>query len=105
MRYHPPVSRSEDPLTSYEAEQKINESGARESIMRRALAAITESPGLSHGEIAERLGLEPHQVWRRVSDLKSKGLIHAGPKVQWKGNGQQVWYPGRAPDQQIRMEL
>ncbi len=83
----PPVARADDPHTSYLAEAELSEK--RIGIVRRVYAFVVAHPGRTSGEISEGLGMEHHEVWRRVSDAKSLGLIYASGKRLWEGSGRQ----------------
>ena len=101
----PPIARSSDPSTSHEAADKVTRSGARVSIMSRVLDTVRAEPGLTYGEIADRLAdLRPDQVWRRVSDLKNKHLIFYSGEREWHENKQQVCWPvAEQPEQRPLM--
>ncbi len=89
----PPVSRAEDPHTSYLAEQGLSEK--RISTVVKVYGFVVEYPGRTSGEISEGLRMEHHEVWRRVSDAKNLGLIYASGKRLWEGTGRQqsCWWP------------
>jgi hypothetical protein len=89
----PPVTRRSDPVTSAQAEAAINRSGGRETIMVRVYDAVKTEPGQCRGEIAESLELSEPQVWRRLSDLKSRGLIYVDGTRDWRGHSQSLWWP------------
>lgn len=89
----PPVSRAADPQTSYLAEAGLSEK--RVGTVRKVYAFVVEYPGRTSGEISEGLGMEHHEVWRRVSDAKNLGLIYASGKRLWEVTGKQqgCWWP------------
>lgn len=88
----PPATRATDPGTSYAAEKKITESGARRTIAQRVLACLLDHPdGLTYGEVADITGLRPDQVWRRMSDLKRMGAaVFTQETRHWNGNAQGI---------------
>lgn len=89
----PPVARADDPHTSYLAEAELSEK--RVGIVRKVYAYVVAHPGQTSGQISEGLGMEHHEVWRRVSDAKGLGLIYASGKRLWEGSGRQqgCWWP------------
>jgi hypothetical protein len=97
----PPVARTDDAQTSHAAASAVTNSGVRVSIMSRIREVLQAQPGLTSGEIADRLpDLDYPQVWRRVSDLKNRGEIQALGEREWHGNRQQVWWPVVAEPEQ-----
>ena len=89
----PPIARTTDPDTSYEAAEILNESGVRTTLMEQCLEFVQRFPGHTAGEIGDRTGLGHDRVWRRLSDLKNLGRVIQGPAKQWHGRAQVTWLP------------
>jgi hypothetical protein len=91
----PPASRLNNPQTSSEAELEMNESGSRETHVRKVLKIVTDQPGLITGEIGELSGLGHMETRKRLSDLKNKELIYQGKSRVWEHTkrNQASWYP------------
>ena len=89
----PPIARTTDPDTSHEAAEILNESGVRTTLMEQCLEFVQRFPGHTSGEIGDRTGLGHDRVWRRLSDLKNRGMIVQGPPRQWHGRAQVTWLP------------
>jgi len=102
----PPVSRPSNPESSREAEAAINESGKRKSHADVILEVVTAWPGLVTSVVCERSGLGQMEGRKRLSDLKAKGLIKAGPLLIYEPTNrrQTTWYPVK-PGGQLLMEL
>ena len=92
MNRWPPVHHTNDPITSALAEAQITVSGARASIMKRCLWFIEDNPGKVAGEISEALGLTSWQVMKRLSDLKSKGLVYQDGIGEYENHKQMRWW-------------
>ena len=88
----PPVHHTNDPITSALAEAQITTTGARASIMKRCLWYIEDNPGKVAGEISEALGLTSWQVMKRLSDLKSKGLVYQDGVGEYENHKQMRWW-------------
>ena len=97
----PPVSRPSNPESSREAEAAINESGKRKSHADVMLEVVTAWPGLVTSIVGERSGLGQMEGRKRLSDLKSKGLIRAGRLAVYEGTNrrQTTWFPVTPPGQ------
>jgi len=96
-----PVSRRDNPLTSYEAETSINEDGSRQTHIRIVLEVVQRMPGLTTGEIGEASGLGQMETRKRLSDIKSSGLARQGASRMWPQSGRQqsTWWPVIEPVQ------
>jgi hypothetical protein len=96
-----PVSRRDNPLTSFEAEASINERGSRQTQSQRILAAVTLAEGQVAGEIGEATGYGMHITSRRLADLKNVGIIRQGQPRFYAGSGrrQVTWWLIREPVQ------
>jgi len=96
-----PASRSDDPSTSKDAEQRVTRSGARATQAEQVLALVKRYPGRTSAELAAFSGtLDRWQVARRLPDLERNQLAHRGePKrCQVTKTGGVTWLPGPAPD-------
>ena len=102
----PPVSRGNNPESSHEAEKSINESGKRKSHSDMILKVVEEFPGMVTSAVCDRSGLGQMEGRKRLSDLKAKGLIKAGPLLIYEPTKrrQTTWYPVK-PGGQLLMEL
>jgi len=89
----PPIARTTDPDTSYEAAEIITDTGVRMTLMQTCLEFVQQFPGHTAGEIGDRTGLGHDRVWRRLSDLKNLGRVIQGPAKQWHGRAQVTWLP------------
>jgi hypothetical protein len=97
----PPVSRPTDPESSREAETAINESGKRKSHAVTILEVVVVCPGLVTSVVCERSGLGQMEGRKRLSDLKAKGLVRAGPLAVYEETNrrQTTWFPVVAEEQ------
>ena len=86
------AARAMDPWTSHDAADEITGSGKRQTLMEICLDHVGMFPGMTAGEIGEATGLGHERVWRRLSDLKNKGLIQQGPARKWHGKSQMTWH-------------
>jgi len=96
-----PVSRRDNPATSYEAETGINSSGSRTTHLRAVLRIVEDMPGLTTGEIGESSGLGQMETRKRLSDLKNTGQVRQGYARIWPQSGrrQSTWWPSKGPVQ------
>lgn len=70
----PPSVRKSDPLSSYEAEQRITKSGARQTQCEIVLDGLRRYPRHTSAELARRLGLDRYMVARRLADLADEKI-------------------------------
>jgi DNA-binding IclR family transcriptional regulator len=54
---------------------------------------VRQHPGLTAGEIGDQTGLGHDKVWRRLSELKNRGIVVQGPTRRWRGKPQMTWWP------------
>ena len=96
-----PVSRRDNPVTSYKAEASINEDGSRRTHLRTVLAIVRDTPGLTTGEIGEVSGLGQMETRKRLSDLKNATQARQGDSRVWPQSGrhQVTWWPVGDPVQ------
>ena len=90
----PPITRTGDPITSYEAETVVNETGSRRSQCDNIYTVVLENPGRTAGEIAVTTGYGMHITSGRLADLKNRGLARQGQSRVWEGSGrrQVTWW-------------
>lgn len=70
-----PAVHRNDPITSYIAEDKITESGKRESHAKQVYEGLKRHPDVTNAELAAIIGLTYMQVERRLYDLKRLSRI------------------------------
>ena len=83
-----------DPPTAVRAFNRFKESGALATHQRKVLNSLSKRPGSTAGEVAAGCGLSHVQAQRRLSDLKSAGIIHnqGRRKCQVKGVSMTLWW-------------
>lgn len=67
-----PLARRSDPATSHAAAARVAEFSRAQHA--QIIAALRQGPATVYG-IAERTGIEPHAVGKRVPELAREGLI------------------------------
>lgn len=92
----PPISHSNDPEPSKEGAKKVTASGRRSAHVKLVLDAVRAFPGSTAGEIGDGTGLGHVPAQRRLSDLKSKGVVFISGKKKYKNNNQSKWYPTKS---------
>ncbi len=76
-----PATHNNDSVTSFIAEDKITESGKRESHARQVYEGLKRHPDVTNAELAHIIGLEYMQVERRLYDLRIIGrIVRSGTK-------------------------
>jgi hypothetical protein len=65
-----PASRRNDPITSYEAEAEITESGLRGEQQRKVRSLVHRYPGRTSRELAELAELDRYMVARRLPEIE-----------------------------------
>ena len=73
-----PHSRTKDPLTSDEAAEGHRTSGNWGGNLAMVADALARHSGSTGRELAEIIGLEYHEVYRRLADLKNYGSARHG---------------------------
>jgi len=73
-----PASRATDPVSSFEAEERVTESGSRKRQMDEILDTVRCTPGRTSLELSTRLKLDRYQVARRLPDLERANLVNRG---------------------------
>ena len=76
-----------DPSTSRDAARNHVASGACQRHRDIVYAAMAANPDCTSAELAEKCGLERHEVARRASDLRTLGRAVQGYKRICKVNG------------------
>ncbi len=98
-----PMYRTNDPQTSVDAGEDHRSTAA--SHRKRIAAYVVDGghDGLIRDEIALGTGLEPAQVWRRLPELESEGIIQASDAVTrispLTGKRQRTWWIVNRADQ------
>ena len=72
------ASKRNDPISSYEAEEIITLSGARDRQIDLVLSCVRRIPGRTSKELALIYGIDRHMVARRLADLKHKDKAFQG---------------------------
>ena len=70
MNIQTPASHKNDPDSSYEAEDRMNKSGKRETEQKIALEAVKNHPGCTSAELARETGLDRAMLARRLPELR-----------------------------------
>ncbi len=88
-------ARHSDPSTSHEAAVAAERHGRATAHRRLCLTQVSQQPGLTAAEIAERVGLERHAPSRRLPELRDDGLVINGPvrSCSVKGRRSLTWIP------------
>lgn len=88
--FRQPAARRTDPATSHEAAAKAKAFQGEHH--RRILEALAAGPAGASG-IAERCGLVPHQVNKRIHELARAGsIVETGRTVRSaSGRGEREW--------------
>lgn len=80
--YNAPLSHKGDPATSFQAEQKLKDSGALSKQCQQVYEAIKQFPNRTAGELEQASGIPYFTIQRRVSQLEDAGYIKRyGKKV------------------------
>lgn len=89
------MSRATDPSTSHAAAEQHVKSGKADSNRKKVLAGIEISPGQTSDELADALGMDRHEVARRLPELEHQGMVRKGDKRKsWlTGNECVTWWP------------
>lgn len=92
----------DDPSTSEEAGRRVTASGKRARHAAIVLDLVKAHPGSTYAELAAKQTgpdpLNPHEVMRRLNDLKIAGLVHQAEKrsCRIRGTTMMTWHPGTA---------
>jgi DNA-binding MarR family transcriptional regulator len=69
-----PLARNDDPATSHQAAASVKEVASKHAMM--ILDALHTHGDLSPTGIAECLGLDRSQVFRRMAELERRGFVY-----------------------------
>lgn len=86
-----PLARNEDPVTSHQAAMSMTESASKHAMM--ILDALYKNGDMSPTGIAEYLGLDRAQVFRRMSELERRGFVYPTGRTlrSPSGRGEREW--------------
>jgi predicted ArsR family transcriptional regulator len=91
------VCRRSDPVTSHIAAAMAG--GLRRDHWRRILAALSDAPA-SKTELADRTGLDGHQIGKRLPELERVGLVRpCGMTRSRAGRPERIWEVVRRLDE------
>lgn len=92
MSTHRLAARGTDPLTSWEAAEKMERSGKAADQRAIAVEAVRINPGRTSFELSKLCSLERHQIARRLPECKS--LRKGEPRrCRVTGNMAVTWWP------------
>jgi hypothetical protein len=93
----PPASHRRDPASSFEAEAEVTLSGQRQTNKEIVLRAVRVVRGLTSRELADLIGMDYHEVRRRLSDLVDDrdGRVRHGEQRPCRFAGRKcvTWWP------------
>lgn len=62
-----------------------------DAVDRRILRQLLADPGASNAVLAERSGVTPASLWRRLDRMRASGVIQAiGSRIDWRALGWEV---------------
>jgi transcription initiation factor IIE alpha subunit len=73
------LTHRHDPASSHEAAARHEASGARATNKERVRRYLETHPNLTSREYAEGMGMDVHEVRRRLTDLLNDGDVRHGP--------------------------
>lgn len=71
-------SRADDPASSREAAEQMNDSGAASHQLQKAVNAVRRHPGLTSAELADAVGMDRYAMARRLPDAERVGKVVRG---------------------------
>ena len=93
----PPTSHRRDPASSFQAEAEVTLSGQRQTNKEIALSAVRSVPGWTSRELADLVGMDYHEMRRRLSDLVDErdGRVRHGEQrvCRFAGRNCVTWWP------------
>jgi len=95
------IARNSDPETSHQAEQHMNESGGRQSMISKVAEMVAEHQDKTGRELAKIYNYpDTSVVLKRISDAHNRGLIRSTETRKCTVTGRQArtWFPTK--DQQ-----
>lgn len=75
-----PLARTHDPLSSYEAAERVTKSGVRAQNKREVLKAVIAHPGCTSRELTAHCPLGRYEIAQRLPDLRDKDHAVYNPK-------------------------
>lgn len=75
-----PLAHRDDPLSSYQAGEKILKSGKLRGQMRAVYFALKQYPNTTSAELSRYASLDRYNIARRLSVLANRDLIERGPE-------------------------
>lgn len=97
MNTHRLPARGTDPLSSWEAAEKLERSGKAADQRAIAVEAVTINPGRTSFELSKLCSLDRHQIARRLPECKS--LRKGEPRrCMVTGNNAVTWWPANLLD-------
>lgn len=79
-----------DPKTSSDAFEEFEESGQKQTHINKVVDEMMRRPGSTAAEIAVGCGLTHVQTQRRLSDLKTSGLVRMQGERECRVNGRNM---------------
>lgn len=73
-----PLSHSRDPVTSFEAAERLYRSGKLNGQCKAVFKALRSNSGATSAELAKKMSVDRHLPARRLPDLARQGLIERG---------------------------
>lgn len=81
------LSHSQDTIPAHEAAEHMQKSGKAAIHKARVIEFVSKSQGATGGEVGDKTGLGHIEAQRRISDLKSSGLVEYRGKRKCKVKG------------------
>ncbi len=75
-----PASHTHDPLSSYEAAERVTKSGVRAENKREVLKAVIAHEGCTSRELTAHCPLDRTEIGRRLPDLRDNDYAVYNPK-------------------------
>jgi len=76
--FNRPLSHRDDPLSSYQAGDRVLRSGKVKGQMKFCLLAVRRWPGRTSAELAQLAGMDRYSVARRLPALEHRGFVKKG---------------------------
>lgn len=100
----PYLTHRDDPASSHEAAARHDLSGVRATNKERVRRYLETHPNLTSREYAEGMGMDVHEVRRRLTDLLNEDVVRHGPVRQCGyARTSAVTWQLAGPDDQLRM--
>lgn len=95
------LSHRDDASSSHETIERHEATGRRTSNKEIVLQAVFEEPGQTSREYAEAIGVDRHEVRRRLTDLLGDGLVWQGAvrKCSFGRGTALTWWPAGEPEE------